>query len=470
MSGVFGIYSQERKNLVKLCYYAAYALQHRGQEACGISINDDGVIHTYKDVGLVDDVFTKDVMTSLGEGSIAIAHNLYGKLVEVSRFNAQPMMINHMKGQLALSLNGEILNAASLRRELEEKGVIFHSVSQAEVLAGQLIQSRLKASAMEEAVLHTMSKLKGAYSFVLMTPQKLIAARDPYGVRPLCVGRLGDDFIFASESCAISAIGGEFVRDVEPGEVLVVHKGELKSYRDHVKQGPKALCSFEYIYFSRPDSVVEGNNIHETRKNLGKLLAQSRKIEADVVVGVPDSGVDAAIGYAEESGIPYGIGFLKNKYIGRSFIAPETEQRETFVRIKLNAINSTVEGKRVIVVDDSIVRGHTSERFITLLREAGAKEIHVMSSAPAFIGKCYYGTDITSVDDLIARHHCADKIAEMIGADSLTFLPVERVEDAVKAPCDGLCLGCFTEHYPIDISPAQDVMAKNVIHKIHNGD
>lgn len=470
MSGVFGIYSKKRRDVARLAYYAAFALQHRGQESCGISVNDDGIIKTYKDVGLINDVFTKEVMEKFGHGHMALSHNLYGKQIQATRFNAQPMMINHMKGALALALNGAILNIAALRKELEEKGVIFHSIAEAEVLSGQFIQERLKSPSMEEAILKTMYKLKGAYSFVMMTPQKLIAARDPYGVRPLCVGRLEDGYIFASESSAISAIGGEFLRDIEPGEVLVVEDGLLTSYKEHCTDQRKALCCFEYIYFARPDSVVEGNSIHETRMNLGRLLAQAHPVEADVVIGVPDSGVNAAMGYADASGIPYGMGFLKNKYIGRSFIAPEQEQREMLVRIKLNAIGSTVKGKRVVVVDDSIVRGVTSARFITLLREAGATEIHVRSSAPPFIAACYYGTDIDSPEHLIARKHSNEEIANMIGADSVEFLPVEDIENSVLSPCPGLCKACFTEDYPIDISPALEPMGEKILRRIHEGE
>jgi amidophosphoribosyltransferase len=470
MSGVFGVSRTKKQDVAKLAYYAAFALQHRGQETCGIAVNDQGVFKTYKDVGLATDVLDKEALRRLGEGQMAIGQNLYGTKIQVNRFNAQPMTINHIKGTMALGLDGAIVNAARLRKELELKGVIFHSVSEAEILSGQLIQARLHAASMEDAVLETMAKLQGAYSFVSMTPQKLIGVRDPYGVRPLCIGKLDDGYVISSESCAVVAVGGEFVRDVRPGEVVVIEDGELTSYTDYCNDESKALCSFEYIYFARPDSVVEGNGIHETRMNLGKLLAKAHPVDADVVIGVPDSGLNAAMGYATESGIPYGIGFLKNKYIGRSFIAPEMEERELLVRIKLNAISSTVKDKRVVVVDDSIVRGVTSARFIRILREAGAKEIHVRSSAPPFIDECFYGTDIDSPETLISRHHSEEEIARMIGADSVAFLPVEELEKAVQSPCPGLCDACFTAHYPIDPSPAKEPMAKQVLQRLHDGD
>ena len=448
--GVFGIYLKDGKTgVVPAAYHALYALQHRGQESCGIAVNNDGVIDCYKDVGLVNEVFTRDVLEKLHEGSMAVGHCRYGTTGTQSRGNAQPLLVNHLKGALALCHNGNLVNARELREELELGGAIFHTTSDTEVIAYIITQERLRCESIEQAVLRAMERIEGAYSLVIMSPQKLIAARDPHGFRPLCMGDLDGDVVFASESCALDAIGATFVRDILPGEVVVVSKDGVKSYPPE-EQVPSSLCVFEHIYFARPDSVIDGASVHEARVRAGAFLALDHPVQADVVIGVPDSGIEAAIGYARQSGIPYGIGFIKNKYIGRTFIQPEQRQRQNAVRIKLNAVAATVRDKRVVMVDDSIVRGTTSAHTVAILREAGAKEVHVRFSAPPFLHPCYFGTDIDSTDNLIAAHHTIEEIGQIIGADSIGFLSLEACDKlAVGSRC-GFCKACFSGEYPVE--------------------
>ena len=386
--GVFGIYDKTGEtDMVSAVYSALYALQHRGQESCGIALNVDGVLMNHKDLGLVSEVFTKRVLEDLPKGAkMATGHVRYATSGRRTRSNAQPMLLHHCKGTMAVCHNGNLVNAAQLRRDLELKGSIFHGTSDTEVIGYILTQKRLTAKNIETAVSETMDIIKGAYSLVIMSHTKLIAARDPNGFRPLCIGELpnGAGWAFASESCALDAVGARFVRDVRPGEIVVADRNGLRSIGTHCGKAPHTICVFEYIYFARPDSCIEGTYVHEARLQAGRFLAQEHPVEADVVIGAPDSGLDAALGYAQESGIPYGIGFIKNKYVGRTFIQGSQAQRESSVRIKLNAIPSTVAGKRVVLVDDSIVRGTTSARTIKLLREAGAKEVHYRISAPPF--------------------------------------------------------------------------------------
>ena len=448
---VFGIYAKERKAVAALSYYGLFALQHRGQQSCGIAVNDGGLIHGFKDVGLVNDVFTKERLDALGEGKIAVGHVHYGKKVTATRENAQPYIVNHMKGSMALAANCAIVNSGELRRKLEMEGSIFHTLSDGEIMAAVIIKERLKTSSIELAISNAMPKFKGAYSTIIMSPQKLIGFRDPLGFRPLSIGLLGEDYVLSSETCGLDAVGAKFVRDVEPGEIVVIDKDGLRSMKEHMNEDKKGLCVFEYIYFSRPDSMVNGTLVHDARKKAGALLAISNPADADVVIGVPDSGLDAAMGYAEQSGIPYGLGFIKNKYIGRTFIQPDQSYRENRVRIKLNVVRSTVEGKRVVMVDDSIVRGTTSARIVRLLREAGATEVHVRSSAPPFVNPCYFGTDIDSRDKLIACNYTIEGIAEKIGADSVGYLNVEDLVKIAPNNCLGICQGCFTGTYPIEI-------------------
>ncbi|MEG2938709.1 MAG: amidophosphoribosyltransferase, partial [Oscillospiraceae bacterium] len=369
--GVIGIFNKgEISDVVMDTYYGLYALQHRGQESCGIAVNDDGVISCRKDLGLVNEVFTKDVLEAIPRGKMTVGHCRYATTGTLSAANAQPLVLRHIKGNMALAHNGNLTNATELREEVELTGAIFHTTSDTEVIAYAITKERLTAPSIQDAVVSAMYKLKGAYSLVIMSPRKLIAARDPLGFRPLCMGKIGESIIFASESCALDSIGATFVRDIEPGEVVVVTDDGVESIKTHCGKG-SGFCVFEYIYFARPDSVINGSSVHTARKRAGALLALAHPVEADVVIGVPDSGIDAALGYATQSGIPYGLGFLKNKYIGRTFIAPSQQQREDAVRIKLNPISATVKGKRVIIIDDSIVRGTTSLKIVKLLREAG---------------------------------------------------------------------------------------------------
>ena len=454
--GVFGVFAPETMDVAALVYYGLYALQHRGQEGAGIAVNDDGLFHYHKDLGLVADVFTPEVMERLGQGNMAVGHTRYGTTGSNARANCQPMVVNHIKGRMALVHNGNIVNASALRKELELKGSIFHTTSDTEVISYTITAARLTSPSIESALSGAMERLDGAYSLVLMSPSKLIAARDPRGFRPLCYGRMPDgSYAVSSESCALDAVGAELVRSIDPGEIVIFGKEGVHEDRRLCGNRP-ALCVFEYIYFARPDSVIEGASVHAARLRAGRFLAQESPVDADVVIGVPDSGIDAALGYAQESGCPYGVGFLKNKYIGRSFIAPDQSMRETAVKIKLNVIAETVRGKRVVLIDDSIVRGTTSERIVRLLRESGAREVHMRISSPPFRYPCFFGTDVDSGENLIAcRLHSEKEIAAEIGADSLAYLSVEAAHHLAGGHRDAFCDGCFTGCYPIDIPEDQ---------------
>jgi len=445
--GVFGVFGNKTPDAAHVCYYGLMALQHRGQESCGIVANDDGLFTSYKDSGIVNDVFTRVRLESLGSCHTAMGHCRYGTTGGQGRINAQPLVVNHVKGPMALAHNGNLTNAYELRRALELKGSIFHTTSDTEVISYVITQERLTAGSIEEAVSRAMKHLKGAYSLVVMSPKKLIAARDPFGFRPLCIGERDGAYIFASESCALDSVGAEFLRDVEPGEVVVADEKGLTSIKENCGKCDKALCVFEFIYFARPDSVIDGSSVYAARERAGALLALEHPVQADVVVGVPDSGIDAAIGYAKQSGIPYDIGFIKNKYIARTFIQPTQEQREDAVRIKLNVISSAVKGKRVVLIDDSIVRGTTSAQIVKRLRAAGAKEVHMRVSAPPFLYPCYFGTDISSQEHLIACQHTVDEIRDMIGVDSLGYLNVAHVS-MLAENTKGFCDACFTGNYP----------------------
>ncbi|MBR2407339.1 MAG: amidophosphoribosyltransferase [Lachnospiraceae bacterium] len=446
--GVFGVIATEPTNVAGITYYGLYALQHRGQESCGIVVNDDGVFVSHKDLGLVSEVFTGDILSHLPQGTMAVGHVRYGTTGGSNRNNCQPIEVNHQKGRMALAHNGNLSNAAELRTELELSGAIFHTTSDTETIAYIVTKERLHAPSIEDAVSQAMNTLDGAYSLVLMSPQKLICARDPYGFRPLCYGKTPDGmYVVASESCSIHAVGAEVIRDVEPGEILVFTKNGVVSRKEHCKKKDKKLCIFEYIYFARPDSVIDGISVHTARVRAGHILAKTHPVDADIVIGVPDSGLDAALGYSEASGIPYGIGLIKNKYIGRTFIAPG--DRLDKVKIKLSAIEDVVKGKRVVLIDDSIVRGTTSGRIVKLIREAGAKEIHMRISSPPFLHPCYYGTDIDSEDHLIACKHTVSEISDMIGADSLGYLPVDKLYSLIEN--DGFCSACFCGEYPTTV-------------------
>ena len=446
--GVFGVMADHPIDAAGICYYGLYALQHRGQESCGIVVGDDGLFFSHKDLGLVSDVFSKDVMANFPSGTMAVAHTRYGTTGGTNRSNCQPIEVNHQKGRMAIAHNGNLSNAAELRSALELSGAIFHTSSDTETIAYIVTKERLSAPSIEEALSRAMDKLEGAYSLILMSPQKLICARDPYGFRPLCYGVTADGItVVASESCALSAVGAEFVRDVEPGEILIFGQDGTVSRREHCGKAVKKLCVFEYIYFARPDSVIDGRSVHDARVRAGEILARTHPVSADLVIGVPDSGLDAALGYSRASGIPYEIGLIKNKYIGRTFIAPGGRAEQ--VNIKLSAVKAVVNNKRIVLIDDSIVRGTTCGHIVTLLRDAGAKEIHMRVSAPPFLHPCFYGTDIDSEVNLIACHHSVQEIAKMIGADSLGFLPVGSLRDL--AGNDGYCSSCFDGVYPTRI-------------------
>ena len=450
---VFGIFGTETADVAASVYYGLYALQHRGQASSGIVVNDDGVFHVYKDSGLTNDVFTPTVLKSLGLGQMALGNVRYGTADTKDRINAEPIVVNHSKGKMAIAFDGKLVNGTELKREMELQGSIFHTGNDAEIISAVIIKERIQSSSIEEAVCKAMYRLKGAYSLVVMSPQKLIAARDANGLKPLCYGQRNDgEYVISSESCALNSVGANFLRDVDKGELIVFTKEGIRSMREHCDEQPERLCVFEYLYTARPDSVIAGCSVHLARKRAGAMLAKANPIEADVVIGAPDSGLDAAIGYAEESGIPYGIGLIKNKYIGRTFIDPGQNVREDKVRIKLNPVMETVKDKRVILVDDSIVRGTTMARVVKLLRDAGAKEIHVRSSAPAFLNPCYYGTDIDSRESLIACKHTEEEMAQIFGADSVGFLPLECVFHlAESGHCKGYCAACFNGEYPTEI-------------------
>ena len=450
--GVFGVFARETTDVASLAYYALYALQHRGQESAGIAVNDDGVFTAYRDVGLVSEVFPKERLQALGTGSIAVGHVRYGTTGSDNKRNVQPILVNHFKGRMALAHNGNLTNSQELRQKLESSGSIFHTTTDSEVIAYIIVQERLKTSSIEAAVSAAMGHIEGAYSLVISSPSKLIAVRDPHGFRPLCMGHLKDgSVVFASESCALDAIGAEFDRDILPGEIVVADKNGVRSDTSHCGKAEKRLCVFEFIYFARPDSVIDGSSVHIARQRAGAFLALEHPVQADIVIGVPDSGLDAAMGYARQSGIPYGMGFIKNKYIGRTFISPTQTMRENEVNIKLNPIRSVVEGKRVVLIDDSIVRGTTCRRTIDLLRRAGAKEIHMRVSAPPFVSECYYGTDIDDKNKLIANHHSVEEIAKIIGVDSLGYLSIEDVVKLADNTKGGFCTACFGGGYPTAI-------------------
>ena len=451
--GVFGIIGEKSENVASSVYYALFSLQHRGQESSGIVVNDDGVFKVRKDSGLVDDVFTNEVLESLGYGNMAIGHVRYGTINTKARVNAEPIVVNHMKGHFAIATAGRLVNVDKLRCELEMQGMIFHTSSDAEIVSYLITKERVNSASIEEAVCKAMERLDGGLSILLMSPQKLIAVRDKHGFHPLCYGiRDNTQYVVASETCALDSVGATLIRELEPGEIVVFSNEGVKSIKDHCGKCNESLCVFEYVYTSRPDSIIADCSVHTARKRAGALLAKSHPVDADVVVGVPDSGLDAALGYAEESGIPYGIGLIKNKYIGRTFIAPGQNIREDKVKIKLNPISATVKGKRVVLVDDSIVRGTTCAKLVKLLKSAGATEVHLRSSAPPFINPCYYGTDIDSRDSLIACNHTREEITKMTGADSLGYL---RIEDVTKlgesGTCKGYCTACFTGKYPTEI-------------------
>jgi len=448
--GVFGAYDIDGRDVSSTIYYGLFALQHRGQESAGIAVGDTNGpkgVKCYKDMGLVNEVFNHENLSKLC-GDIGVGHVRYSTAGSSVRENAQPLVINYVKGTLGMAHNGNLLNAVELREELSYTGAIFQTTIDSEVIAYLIARERLYAPTVELSVRNAMRRIKGAYSLVVMSPKKLIGARDPFGFKPLCIGKRDNTYFLSSETCALDTIGAEFVRDVEPGEVVTITPEGIFSDKT-LCQEKHARCIFEYIYFARPDSKIDGMGVYESRIIAGKILAQTHPVEADLVVGVPESGNPAALGYSMESGIPYGNAFIKNNYVGRTFIKPKQGERESSVKVKLNVLKEAVAGKRVVMIDDSIVRGTTSARIVNLLKAAGAKEVHVRISSPAFLHPCYFGTDIPSEDQLIASGHSVDEICKMIGADSLGYLDVTRLSEMIGGKTD-ICDACFTGNYPID--------------------
>lgn len=452
--GVFGIWDPEG-DTAQTTYYGLVSLQHRGQEGCGIAVNKDREISQYKDVGLVNEVFNEKTLSYLPNGDMAIGHVRYSTAGGSGRENVQPLVLRYIKGNLAIAHNGNITNTAELKKELEMTGAIFQTTADTEIIAYLIARARVDSASIEEAVKKVMKRLKGAFSLLVMSPRKLIAARDPWGFRPLCMGKRDGAVVFASESCAFDSIDAEFVRDIEPGEVVCLENGEIKTDKE-LCGGKTSLCIFEHIYFARPDSHIDGELVHETRLRAGAFLAQQSPVEADVVVGVPDSGLSAALGYSEYSGIPTGTGFVKNRYIGRTFIKPTQSERSLAVKMKLNVLKKVVAGKRVVMVDDSIVRGTTSGRIVNMLREAGATEVHVRISSPAFTWPCFFGTDIPSRDALIANKHTVEETAKLINADSLDYLSLENLHKIAPHSKCSFCDACFTGNYAVDVDHLLD--------------
>ena len=460
--GVFGMYDLDGNDIASSIYYGLFALQHRGQESCGIAVSDTfgpRKVDLLKGMGLVNEVFNSENLSKL-HGNIGVGHVRYSTAGESIPSNAQPLVINYVKGTLMLAHNGNLINANELRDELAYTGAIFQTTIDSEVIAYLVARERINAKTAQEAVTNAMKKLRGAYALVISSPRKLIGARDPFGFKPLCIGKRDNAYILASETCALDTIGAEFVRDVLPGEVVTIDKDGIKSDTSMcLPKAKEARCVFEYIYFARPDSNFDGVSVYHSRIMAGRFLAMDSPVEADVVVGVPESGNAAAMGYAMESGIPYGTAFVKNSYVGRTFIKPQQKSRESRVRIKLNVLKEAVCGKRVIMIDDSIVRGTTSDRIVQMLKDAGATEVHVRISSPPFLYECYFGTDIPSRDQLIAYNRTIEEINEIIGADSLGYLRVERLKEIAGGL--GICTGCFDEKYPME-PPKEDIRGEYI--------
>lgn len=462
--GVFGAYDFSGRDVVSTIYYGLLALQHRGQESCGIAVSDTkgpkGKVYSHKDMGLVNEAFNSETLDKM-KGNIGVGHVRYSTAGSSVRENAQPLVLNYVKGTLVLAHNGNLINAPKLKRELEYTGAIFQTTIDSEVIAYHIARERLQTDSVEAAIGRAMYKIKGAYSLVVMSPRKLIGARDPFGFRPLCIGKRNNTYILASETCALDTVGATFIRDVLPGEIVTISpENGIESDMTHVlTKEQTARCVFEYIYFARPDSHLDGESVYSSRIMAGRFLAMDSPVDADMVVGVPESGNCAAMGYAMESGIPYGTAFMKNTYVGRTFIQPQQKNRESSVQVKLNAIKEAVAGKRVIMIDDSIVRGTTSDRIVKMLRDAGAKEVHMRVSSPPFLWPCYFGTDVPAREQLIAYTHSVEDICKLIGTDSLAFLKVERLSQIVNDL--GICKGCFTGEYPLD-PPKEDIRGEFV--------
>ena len=457
--GVFGMYDFDGEDVASTIYYGLFALQHRGQESCGIAVSETngpkGKVTSYKGMGLVNEVFTQDNLEPM-HGDIGVGHVRYSTAGASTRENAQPLVLNYVKGTLALAHNGNLINAMELRKDLEYTGAIFQTTIDSEVIAYHIARERLNSNSVEEAVGRACQKIKGAFALVVMSPRKLVGARDPYGFKPLCIGKRDNAYILASETCALDTIGAEYVRDVLPGEIVTITpEGGIQSDLSlALPKEKEARCIFEYIYFARPDSHIDGVSVYASRIKAGRFLAMDSPVDADLVVGVPESGNAAALGYSLQSGIPYGTAFVKNGYVGRTFIKPKQSSRESSVRVKLNVLKEAVDGKRIIMIDDSIVRGTTSDRIVKMLRDAGATEVHVRISSPPFLWPCYFGTDIPEREQLIAYNRSIEDIRKIIGADSLGYLGIERLEEMVGGL--NICKGCFTGTYPME-PPKEDI-------------
>ncbi|WP_059104465.1 amidophosphoribosyltransferase [Shouchella shacheensis] len=447
--GVFAVWGH--KDAAQITYYGLHSLQHRGQEGAGIVVTDGETLSAHKGLGLVNDVFNPDILDGL-HGKGAVGHVRYATAGGGGYANVQPLFFNSQRGGLALAHNGNIVNANSLKHQLESQGSIFQSTSDTEVLAHLIKRSGYYT--LEDQLKNSLAVLKGAYAFAVMNERQLMVANDPNGLRPLSIGRLGDAYVVASETCAFDIVGATHEREVVPGELIIIDDTGLRSER-FVSAGNRAICSMEYVYFARPDSNIDNINVHTARKNLGKQLALEFPVEADVVTGVPDSSISAAIGYAEQTGIPYELGLIKNRYVGRTFIQPSQELREQGVKMKLSPVRGVVEGKRVVMIDDSIVRGTTSRRIVRMLREAGALEVHVRISSPPIKNPCFYGIDTSTTEELIASQHSVEEMRELMGADTLAFLSTDGLKEGIgRSPemnnC-GQCLACFTGEYPTEI-------------------
>ena len=457
--GVFGAYDFDGADVASMIYYGLFALQHRGQESCGIAVSDTagpkGKVLSSKDMGLLNEAFTPEILEKL-KGDIGVGHVRYSTAGSSTRENAQPLVLNYVKGTLGMAHNGNLINTPELRQELAYTGAIFQTTIDSEVIAYLIARERLNSKTVEEAVGRAMKKIKGAYSLIVMSPRKLIGARDPFGFRPLCIGKRENTYVLASETCALDTIGAQFIRDVEPGEIVTIspEKGIESDRSMCLPKEQQARCVFEYIYFARPDSYIDGMSVYNSRILAGKYLAIDSPVEADLVVGVPESGNCAALGYSLQSGIPYGQAFVKNSYVGRTFIKPKQKSRESSVQVKLNALREAVAGKRIIMIDDSIVRGTTSDRIVRMLREAGAKEVHMRVSSPPFLWPCYFGTDVPAREQLIAYNRTVEEICKIIGADSLGYLREERLEQIVEGR--SICKGCFNGKYPLE-PPTEDI-------------
>ena len=449
--GVFGIFNPHGEDAAPFVYYGLSCLQHRGQESCGIAVFDTGGprgnMCVHRGMGLVNEVFHENIIHNL-KGNLGIGHVRYSTTGEPSLTNAQPLVMNYVKGTLALAHNGNLVNTRQLRRELEETGAVFQTSTDSEIIAYHIARNRLSSKTVEEAILKTATKIRGAYGLVIASPRKLIGVRDPLGLKPLCLGKRNDSYLIASESCALSAVGAEFIRDIRPGEIVTISRDGITSNLD-LCQSSHAHCIFEYIYFARLDSTLDGIPVYDARLRAGAALAKTYPAEADLVVGVPDSGITAAQGFAAQSGIPFGIAFYKNSYVGRTFIKPTQKERESSVRLKLSVLKNAVKGKDIVLIDDSIVRGTTIANLIRMLKQAGAGKVHVRISSPPFLYPCYFGTDVPSNRQLIASSRSMEEIRQLIGADSLGYL---RVED-LKSMVDDLplCSACFDNQYPMDI-------------------